>query len=352
MNKKNLPSLVVICMVAFISSCANLDMQTMSSAQSGPEETATYFDPQTLEPSITQAMCAVEMAKSNNLEALPYITVRDPDEIEVYKYPKGAEFVPRTQVITEHSKTSDGVVTLEFFNESEDQFGRRDITVNKVIYSTRKPNNKELEAIRLWTLETGKEFFKKSDDSKNDLAQFQKEKGLVPDGMFGKNSAVAISNEISMVEIHKIESSIFHPETPSYLMFILPHDVVSKNVDKFNGGIASLIEVGKHGLTVEHFAASAKPGDKYVIFVYFFDHIDPKTGMKIGFSASDQPWSPVTSQVSYAIPGSWPVISETFCVEDTLETNGLAVNIMMKSGFIYKNIGSCILKERVVAENE
>lgn len=347
MNKKYLPALVVICMVAFLSSCANLDMQSIISAKSGPEETATYFDPQTLEPSVTQTMYAVEMAKSKKLSALPYVSVSKSAEIDVFEYPEESAFLPRTQIITGYSSSPDGVVTLEFFSESDDQLGRRDITVNKVIYSTRKPDNKELEAIRQWTLETGKEFFKKSDDARKDLAQFQKENGLVSDGMFGKNSALAISKEITMVEIHKIESSIFHPEIPSYLMFILPYDVVSKNIEKFEGGFASLLETGKHGLTVEQFAASAKVGDKFVIFVYFFDHIDPKTAIKIGFSASDQPWASVTSEASYAIPGTWPVIAETFCVDDTLETNGLAADVLMKSGFIFKNIGSCVLKEKV-----
>jgi len=352
MNKKYLPSLVVLCMVAFLGSCANLDMQSISSAKSGPVETATYFDPLDLEPSISQAMFAVEMAKANNLAALPYVSVSKSAKIDVFAYPEGAVFLPRRQIVTEYSSTPDGVVTLGFFSESDDQVGRRDITVNKVIYSTRKPNKKELAAIRQWTLKTGKSFFKKSADARRDLTQFQKEKGLVPDGAFGKKSAAAISEEISMVEIQKIESSIFHPETPSYLMFILPYDVVSKNIDKFNGGFGSLIEAGKQGLTVEQFAAKAKPGDKFVISVYFFDRIDPKAGIKIGFSASDQPWSSVQSVASYATPGTWPVVSETFCVDDTLETNGLAANILMKSGFIYKSIGTCILKEKVVAEKE
>jgi hypothetical protein len=349
MNIKYLPALVVICMVAFLGSCANLDMQSISSVQSGPVETATYFDPQDLEPSITQAMFAVEMAKANNLAALPYIAVSTSAEIDVFNYPQGAAFLPRKQIITEYSSTPDGVVTLEFFSESDDQAGRRDITVNKVIYSTRKPDKKEQAAIRQWTLKTGKEFFKKSADARKDLTQLQKEKGLVADGAFGKKSAAAISEEISMVEIQKIESSIFHPETPSHMMFILPYDVVSKNIDKFNKGFASLIETGKQGLTVEQFAARAKAGDKFVVFVYFFDRIDPKAGIKIGFSASDQPWSSVQSEAYYATPGTWLVVSETFSVDDTLDANGLAANVLIKSGFVYKTIGSIVLKEKMVA---
>ena len=352
MNKKYLPALVVLCIIAFLSSCANLDMQKINSITSGPVETATYFDPQDLDPSITQAMFAVEMAKSKNLAALPYIAVSKSAEIDVFEYPEESAFLPRTQIITGYSNTPDGVITLEFFSESDDQLGRRDITVNKVIYSTREPNKKELEGIRQWTLETGKEIFEKSADARKDLAGLQKEKGLVSDGIFGKNSALMISKEIPMVEIQKIESSIFHPETPLYLMFVLPYDVVSKNVDEFNGGFASLLETGKRGLTVEQFAASAKTGDKFVVFVYFLDRIDPKTALKIGFSGSDQPWSSVQSEASYATPGTWPVISETFSVDDTLETNGLAVNILMKNSFIYKTIGSCILKEKVVVAKE
>ncbi len=339
-------------MVAFIGSCSNLDMQRMNSLKPGPKDTATYFEPQDLEPTITQAMYAVEMAKYNDLAALPYIAVDKSAEIDVCAYPEGAAFLPVKQIVTSYSSTPDGVVTLEFFSESDDQLGRRDITVNKVIYSTRKPNAKELGAIRQWTLKTGKDFFRKSGDAKKDLAQFQQEKGLVADGVFGGNSAKAIAEEISMVEIQKIESSVFHPEVPSYMMFILPYDLVSNNVKKFNGGFASLLETGKQGLTVEEFAARAKPGDKFVVFVYFFDHIDPNTALKIGFSTAEQLWSSVTSPESYAAPGTWPVIAETFCVDDSLETNGLVVNVLMKNGFIFKKIGSCRLKEKVVATKE
>ena len=157
MIKKYLPSLAAVCILVFLGSCANLNMQGIGPAQSGPEETATYFDPLDLEPSVSQAMNAVEMAKSDNLAALPYVSVSKSAEIDVFPYPEGAAFLPIRQIITGYSSTPDGVVTLEFFSESDDQVGRRDITVNKVIYSTREPNAKELEAIRQWTLKTGKE---------------------------------------------------------------------------------------------------------------------------------------------------------------------------------------------------
>ncbi|MBN2298934.1 MAG: hypothetical protein JXM72_10090 [Deltaproteobacteria bacterium] len=349
MKRLNLPALAALCMIVFLCSCENIDLNRISA---GPEENVTSFDPLTMEPTITQAIYAVEMAKSNELSLLPYVSVGKSAEIAVLEHPQESVFTPRKQMITNYSKTPDGMVNLEFFSESEDQYGRRDITVNKVIYSIRMPNKKEFEAIRQWSLKTGDELFGKSEEMRTNLKGFQKEKGLAPDGVFGANSASAIAGEISMIDIKKIESSIFHPETPSYMMFILPYDVVKKNPSKFSGGIASLLETGKRGMTVEQFAAKAKPGDKFVIFVYFLDRIDPNIPIKIGFSASDQALSTATSTASYAAPGTWPVIAETFCIDDALETNGLAANVLIKSGFTYKNLGKCILKEKVEAEPE
>ncbi len=349
MKRVYLPALAALCMIVFLCSCENLDLNRISA---GPEENVTSFDPLTMEPTITQAVYAVEMAKSNELSLLPYVSVSKSAEIDVLEHPQESVFTPRKQLITDYSKTPDGMVNLEFFSESEDQYGRRDITVNKVVYSTRKPNKKEFETIRQWILKTGDELIGKSDEMRKNLQGFQKEKGLIPDGVFGANSASAMAEEFSMIEIKKIESSVFHPETPSYMMFILPYDVVRKNPAKFSGGITSLLETGKRGITVEQFAATAEQGDKFVIFVYFLDRVDPNTPIKIGFSASDQALSTVTSSASYAAPGTWPVVAETFCIDDTLETNGLAANVLIKSGFIYENIGKCVLKEKVAVESE
>jgi len=341
--KKTSLALIALLLMLLLGACQQIDLKKINpmdliKKKKLPE--TTYFDPQTLEPTIAQAMISFEAAKMEKLNAFPYISIKQTTEINVTEYPADSDFRLKSQLITKYDRTPNGTVTLEFFSESEDQFGRRDLAMNTVVYTTRQPRKDEAVKLRQWALKTGRSYSERSEDSKQVLMNFQKESGLKPDGLYGRMSANALSEKISMIQIQTMQSSIFHPETLSHMIFILPYDLVSKNADKFNRGFDSLLEVGKHGLTADKFKTMAKPGEKFVLFAYFLDRIDPTAALRVGLASAEHRWSNTVSSTYYASPGSWPVIVETFSIDDTVGSSRLYANIFVKNGFAYKCIAS------------
>jgi hypothetical protein len=100
------------------------------------------------------------------------------------------------------------------------------------------------------------------------------------------------------------------------------------------------LEVGKLGLSPAKFSQTARKSQQYVLFIYFFDRIDPETACSVGFSNTAKRWdSGSMSDKYYAAPGSWPVIAEKVSIEDKLASN-LYLNVFFKKSLMYHCIAS------------
>jgi len=338
MKRKSI--IIILCVLGFVA-CQNIDFKKVNPlnlVKEKPDIKAVELEK--LDTTMTQAMVAVFMSQMGELKSLPYVKVDSKAIVNIDKQIDSSVFAPGFIMIKDYVENADGTITLDLLTGFFDRIGRRDMTINHIAYRTEKPDKKEAVAIEKWILRNEGGMFKKNKEHKKMLADFQREKGLKPDGIFGKRSARKLAKDFSMIHIQKLESITFYPGTPNHFVSIVPFKTVAQNPRKFSRGFDSLPDVGKHGITADQFKELAKPGERFVLFVYFTDRPNPVAPIKVGFSKSGQRWSKKMSPKYFAVPGTWPVIAETFCIDESLDTSDLYVNIFIKGKYTYKCIGS------------
>ncbi len=346
MKRKLLPIVITLCVLGFVA-CQNIDLKKVNplnlvKGEEKPDIKAVELEK--LDTTMTQAVVAVFMSQMGELKSLPYVKVDPKAIVNIDKQIDSSVFAPGFIMIKDYVENPDGTVALDLLTGFFDRIGRRDIRINHIVYRTGKPDKKEAAAIEKWILHNEGGMFKKNDEHKKMLIDFQREKGLKPDGAFGRISARKLSKDFSIIHIQKLESIAFYPETPNHVIYIVPSKTVTQNPGKFSHGFDSLPDVGKHGISTDKFKELAKPGEKFVLFIYFTDRPKPVDPIKVGFSKSGQRWSKKMSPSYYAVPGTWPVIAETFCIDESLDTSDVYVNIFMKGKYTYKCIGSHRIK--------
>jgi hypothetical protein len=346
MKRKLLSIVLILCVLGFVA-CQNIDFKKVNplnlvKEKEKPDIKAVELEK--LDTTMTQAIVAVFMSQMGELKSLPYVKVDSKAIINVDKQIDSSVFAPGFIMIKDYVENADGTITLDLLTGFFDRIGRRDMRMNHVVYRAENPDKKEAAGIEKWILRNEGGMFKENKEYKKILADFQREKGLKPDGIFGRISARKLSKDFSMIHIQKIESITFYPETPNHYVYIVPFKTVIKNPGKFSHGFDSLPSVGKHGITADKFKELAKPGEKFVLFVYFTDRIKPVSPIQVGFSKSGQGWSKKMSPKYYAVPGTWPVIAQTFCIDESLDTSEVYVNIFMKGKYTFKCIGNHRIK--------
>jgi hypothetical protein len=132
---------------------------------------------------------------------------------------------------------------------------------------------------------------------------------------------------------------------------VLPFETVTQDPNAFNFGFESLAAVEKHAIPLDKFMEIAKPKQKFVLFVFFFDRVDPRNALQIGFSDTAKRRTEPLGQKRYAESGEWPVFVEVFSIDENLTSDSsLYVNLFKvngsKSRFFKKTecIGCCRLK--------
>jgi len=169
-------------------------------------------------------------------------------------------------------------------------------------------------------------------DSQESLREFQQDQGLFADGQLNAQTASVLGKSLSVLQVKKIQNQIFYPETPNHMIFILPYEDFEKNKSDLTQGFKSLEAVGALGLSAEDFKHRVKPGQEYVIFIFFFDRVDPEVGISIGFTAENSHFSIAgASESRYTKPGTWPVIAERFVTDDHL-AESLYMHVFLKRG--------------------
>lgn len=346
MKRKLLSSVLILCVLGFVA-CQNIDFKKINpinlvKEKGKPDIKAVELEK--LDTKMTQAVVAVFMSQMGKLKSLPYVKVDPKALVNIDKQIDSSVFAPGFIMIKDYVENADGIIALDLLTGYFDRIGRRDMRITHMVYRTGNPDKKEATAIEKWILRNNGGMFTNNKEHKKMLAELQREKGLKPDGVFGKGSARKLSKEFSMMHIQKIESMTFYPETPNHLIYLVPFKTVTQNPGKFSHGFDSLPDVAKHGITTDKFKELAKPVEKFVLFVYFTDRIKPVAPIQVGFSKSGQGWSKKMSPKYYAVPGTWPVIAQTFSIDESLDTSEVYVNIFMKGKYTYKCIGNHRIK--------
>lgn len=300
-----------------------------------PVVTTEIIEFESLETSIAQAYMAAQTAKNGDLKSLPFIKVSSNTKIDIDKMLHN-NFKTTAMLISNYKKETDGKATLSFLTEATDIYGRIDRRIEKMAYKSSMPDTAQLKSITAWLMEKSPSFQAKSEViSQEDLKGFQKENNLIPDGQFGPRTAETLAQHFSIIDIDNFRSKIFYPSTPNHMLFLLPYEVFEKEFTQLPKGFKSWLTLGKHGISKEKFKETAKKGDKYILFVYFFDRVDPNFGISVGLSTKPKQRGTISDSEPYhAKPGTWPVIATPFTINDVPAK--LYVNIFMEKSSVNK----------------
>jgi len=311
--------------------CVSTKKEKPITAESVEPITTESVEIGTLQPSITQAVLTANAIQTGNIESLPFAIVDSNSKIGIAKIP--GDFTNRSLLIGNYYTNPGEPTALSFATESQGTYGRIDRRTTKIIYRTPKPNAAQTQDIMAWLLKQNVASLTKTGDiSREELTKFQTEKGLSPDGQFGPATAKALAQDFSMVHVESLESHTIYPEIPNHMVFILPYDVFKKEKENIKG-FESWLEMAKHGLSKEKFKETAKKGEKYILFVYFFDRVDPDFDIRIGLATMPKQRGTISYSVPYhATSSTWPVIATPFKIDTAPDK--LYVNIFMEKNSV------------------
>ncbi len=304
----------------------------VESKKTAEYETVDMLDTQ---PSINQAVLAAEVAKTGDLKTLPFVNVDDNSKIVVDKMSHFEDNGANSLLIKTYNMSPEGIATLDYYNDSQDIYGRIDRRIIKVVYEEQKPNASQADSIKSWLLKQKKALFLKTDDAfQKDLVNFQKANGLKPDGKFGPKTAKALVQDIPMINVQSLENHIVYPEIPNHVLFLLPYDLAKKEKERFKR-FGSWLDAGRLGISKEEFKKASTNGDKFVLFIYFFDRVNPDFGISIGLSTRPKQRGVVSDSEPYHTkPGDWPFITKVFSLDSQTLPDKLYVNIFLEKSVV------------------
>ena len=301
------------------------------------------IDPVDLDPVSKLAISAFEMERLNILDSFPYATIsqegRKLDNTTDY-----TQFIMSNVIIIDFGEQPDGMYAQHMLSESVDRLGRLDLSDERIVYGLREPNEQEVSALAESMLEASAALDKMDETSRSHfnkaLVEYQHLNGLSPDGILGRQTAESLSEKISILEVKEMASQIVYPEIPRNVLYVVPYEAVEQSPTIFNRGFQSLDAVKKYAITPEQFNKLDRTKQRFVVFVYFLDRVDPTLPIRLGLADSEKRWSDRMSPKLYAAQGEWPVIIQTFCIDESLGGSRLYANLFIK----YKCIGSHRIK--------
>ena len=314
----------------------------------GGEKTPAYHEinPNTLPEVSQRAIEAVDMAKLGILESSPYVTTH-PGAIKLENTTDYWKFARINTIITNFISNPDGTYVQDMLSESVDRFGRIDVSHERISFAQREPLESEIAAIAESILrmsrgmryadQVSQERFKKS------VVDFQRSHGLSADGIMGSGTAKTMARETSILDVREMTSRIVLPEKPRTVIYAVPYKVVQQNPAAFSKGFESMETVKKHALTKEQFKKIDQTGGQFTVFVYFLDRVDPSKDVRLALASSEYRWSEIITPIMYA-PEEWPVLVESFRIDEKLGDARLFANVFQKARFAYTCIGSHQLK--------
>ncbi|MBN2515439.1 MAG: peptidoglycan-binding protein [Deltaproteobacteria bacterium] len=344
--KKNLIFITFILICGFIiGACQSMpditgNIMGMKDKLLGPKRTYQSVDPESLPPVSKLAIAAFEMEKQGLLDSFPFAKI-DAKNRKIHNKTDYTKFTERNIAIVDFQQNQDGSYVQTMMSECIDSFGRIDISENRIVFSVRNPTEDEVAEMTTTILDTLNGLKPKNkkarEEIKHVIAEYQRAGGLTADGVPGRKTAESLAREIPILDVSEISSAVLYPQKPMAELYVIPYETVDKNVSMFNKGFDSLDAVRKNALTPDKFGVLAKPQQRFVLFVYFFDRVNPELPVRIALAPNEQRWSnDFITPIRYAGRDVWPVMIETMCIDESFGSERIFANIFMK----YKCIGS------------
>ena len=340
-------SLYVFVMASLVISNAFQSIPAIKGIVGGEKPPAYHeIDPNTLPEVSRRAIDAVDMAKLGILELSPYVTTH-PGTIKLENTTDYWKFGRINTIIKEFISKPDGTYTQDMLSESVDRFGRIDVSHERIMYVQREPTESETAAIAESVLHTSRGMKYMDSASRKrfmqSVADFQRAHGLSADGVMGSATAKTMARETSVLDVKEMTSRIVLPEKPRTLIYAVSYDVIKRDPEAFSKGFESLEVVKKHALTPEQFQEIDQPGQRFTVFVFFLDRVDPARAVRVCLASTEYRWAEAITPLAYA-PKEWPVLIESFQVDEQMGESPLYANVFMKGKYMYSCIGCQRLK--------
>ncbi len=339
MDKKLISTLLVLICGFIIGACQSLpditgNIMGMKDKLLGPKRTYQSVDPESLPPVSKLAIAAFEMEKQGLLDSFPFAKI-DPKNRKINNKTDYTKFTGRNIAIVDFQQNQDGSYIQTMISESVDSSGRIDVSENRLVFSVRSPTEDEVAEMTNTILDSLTGLKPKNKKAREEIqqiiAEYQRASGLTADGVPGRKTAESLAREIPILDISEISSTVLYPQKPMAELYVIPYETVDKNVSMFNKGFDSLDAVRKHALTPDKFGALAKPQQRFVLFVYFFDRVNPELPIRIALAPNEQRWSnKFITPIKYASRDIWPVMIETMCIDESFGSERVYANLFMK----------------------
>jgi hypothetical protein len=308
-------------------------IQSFSYRLAGDKPKVESLRPDEVDPVLHLALRALEEARADRLDRVPYVKTCPETRIEFKGGTGNRRFRQNGLVVTGYRKLESGSFSLDAVIESMGPSGRIGLSRNHMVFSLCKGDQEQCACMKKALMEISKTMEEGSPEAreefKDDVIGYQKKLGLEPDGVFNEKTAEAIAGDLPLLDIQEMTSSVLYPEKPRHVVFILPREEVARNAEAFNRGIDSLREVRERAIPSTDFRDHAKNGGEYVLFVFFLDRVNPSMDLRTGFSRSPGSLPDTMTSKQYPLAGKWPVLVEPFQSGPIADSDRLYVHILL-----------------------
>jgi len=341
--KRLLVWIVILIFTGILVGCQTGPVSKQPQPEAQPALEFQEIDPLQMTPDSFLAILTFDLAKMGLLESIPNITV-NPQGKSLTNETDYDAFKQRNVSILAVHEEPDGTYSQTMVVESLDDYGRIDLSRNHVVFRLRDASEDEMQASAQGFISHAKAMKAADEASWQDFREtvidYQRSRGLASDGILGPDTAASLTEDMWVLDVQEITSHVLYPEEPRHTFHVLDCETVEKDPDKFYGGFESLEHVMDHALTPEAFKELAQPGKQFVLFVYFFDRVDPNRAINVGLSSIAKRKTKLMSPTYYAGPKKWPVLVETISIDRRLGHSRLYANLFLDK----KHLSSLRLK--------
>jgi len=330
--RRQLAWVVIVSFMGILVGCQTGPVSKEPQPEAQPALEFQEIDPLQMTPESFLALLVFDLAKTDVLESIPGVRV-NPQGKNLTNMTDYDVFKQQNITILDLDEGSDDTYSQTMVVESVDDYGRIDLSRNHVVFRLRDADEDEVEASTQSFISHAKAMKAADEASRKDfeaaVIEYQQSTGLTPDGIVGEKTAVSLTEDMWVLDVQELTSHVLYPEQPRHTFYVLDCETVEKAPDKFYGGFESLEHVMEHALTPETFKELAQPDKQFILFIYFFDRVDPNSALNIGLSGIAKRKTKLMSPTYYPDPEKWPVLVETISIDRRLGSGRLYANLFL-----------------------
>ena len=335
--RRRLAWAVIVSFLGILVGCQTGPASKQPQPKAQPALAFQEIDPLQMTPESFLALLVFDLAKADMLESIPNVTV-DPQGKNLTNDTDYEAFTQKNITILDLDEGSDDTYSQTMVVESIDGHGRIDLSRNHVVFRLRDANEAEKEASTRSFISHAKTAKDADEASRKDfeaaVIEYQQSRGLTPDGILGPDTAASLTGDMWVLDVEELTSHVVYPEKPRHAFYVLDCETVEKDPDKFYGGFESVEHVMEHALPPEAFKELAQPGKQFVLFVYFFDRVDPNRAIQLGLSSIARRKTELLSPTYHTEPEKWPVLVETISIDRRLAYGRLYANLFLDKKYL------------------